>query len=214
MSTGTMRSATSSTQLTSSKKLEEPPPGARHGRELDEDRGDVEVERLEQHGEATSEHRPAQQARCPRCASGRASRGRSEERRRDEQRAREGDVTPGRERRACLPRPRSRRESAATTLVRRQLCAHQGPSALKASQKARFVACSSSEASMSGVTSASIVGVNRWIARAVLDLSARGKRRVQARDGHPAHRRQIFGCTTWSSRASQPRLPPRRRPRT
>src|SRR5205085_9483239 len=40
--------------------------------------------------------------------------------------------------------------------------AHQGPSALKAFQKRVFAACSSSDSSTSGTTSASIVGVKRW----------------------------------------------------
>ena len=39
---------------------------------------------------------------------------------------------------------------------------HQGPSALKAFQKPVFADWSSSDSSTSGVTSASIVGVNRW----------------------------------------------------
>ena len=62
---------------------------------------------------------------------------------------------------------------------------HQGPSALKASQNAVFAACSSSDASTSGVTSASIVGVNRWSDAARLGVERVGERepeRVQELD--------------------------------
>ena len=68
------------------------------------------------------------------------------------------------------PAPASQATSAATTAAsaaaRRRAqyggsSAHHGPSALKAFQNAVFAAWSSSAASMSGVTSASIVGVKR-----------------------------------------------------
>ena len=57
--------------------------------------------------------------------------------------------------------------------------AHQGPSALKAFQKAVFAGASSSASSMSGVTSAWIVGVKRWSAPTAVVSS---DRRAGSRD--------------------------------
>ena len=93
--------------------------------------------------------------------------------------------------------------------------AHQGPSALKAFQKRVFAACSSSDSSMSGVTSASIVGVNRWISP---PRSGRAGRRAGsgARSGTRRARSPIatmsFGWTMCSSRVEPCRCVGRRPP--
>ena len=89
--------------------------------------------------------------------------------------------------------------------VRRQLAPTTGPSALKAFQNAVFAAWSSSAASMSGVTSASIVGVKRRTTpgSASASGSASGNcERVEELHGLLAHHDESFGCTMWSSRVS------------
>ena len=93
-------------------------------------------------------------------------------------------------------------------------CAHHGPSALKAFQKAVFAACSSSASSMSGVTSASIVGVKRRSDPGLGALERVGERegeRVEEPHGLVAHHHEQLRLHDVEL-ARRATAPPARRP--
>ena len=113
----------------------------------------------------------------------------------------------------CVTRSRRRRARRARRTRRPARAqyggssAHQGPSALKAFQKRVFAGCSSSDSSMSGTKSASIVGVKRC-SSPTCRLERVARAGTRARSGTRAPSSPItttsFGWTMCSSR-DQPR---------
>src|SRR5579859_4014836 len=85
--------------------------------------------------------------------------------------------------------------------------AHQSPSDLKAFQKAVFAGCSSSDASTSGTTRASTVGVNCWSTPSAASSGRDSGNSTVFRNSSACSpiTTTSFGWTMWSSRVSQSR---------
>ena len=150
---------------------DEPETREREGRELRDVRHRAHADELEAH--AHERRQPGdddEQVRPADPHDGQREPDRGHERRQDEQRDHReigavrklgqalGERAVGHE--SC-EQPRERERAPAADQYG-GCSAHQGPSALKAFQNVVFAAWSSSEASMSGVTSTSTVGVKRW----------------------------------------------------
>ena len=152
---------------------EEPEAREREARQLGDVGGRVGSDQRESDGEDSGRDREPDERQRPQ-ASERECEPDGGRKRREDDDGMERDVDSGRQTgEATGDRAVDREDDEERTERRRATpaqyggcSAHQGPSALKAFQKAVFAGASSSASSISGVTSASIVGVYRWIAPA------------------------------------------------
>ena len=160
-------SATTTSSTSSSKKPEEPEREERDRGELRDVREHLQVAELRQHRDHREPGRERQQAARRR---ERQHDPVEQEDARHQHERQEGDVPPERDAAAAESAAKYHAAPAPSQAGERDRAlpaqyggssAHQEPSVLNAFQNAVFAGASSSEVSMSGTTSASIVGVNR-----------------------------------------------------